>query len=98
MRRNNGFSQRSEHDRRSTKNTDLKENRQSDRQAKLQDAFHPFRVDFFPMSKRLGALIGFILKIYSARVMTINHCKIAVAKPQPALPKAGTGPIPYINT
>ena len=32
-----------------------------------------------------------------AKVMNINHCKIAVANPQPALPKAGTGPKPYIK-
>ena len=29
--------------------------------------------------------------------MNINHCKIAVAKPDPALPKCGIGPMPYIK-
>ena len=29
--------------------------------------------------------------------MSISHCKMDVAKPQPALPKAGIGPKPYIK-
>ena len=37
------------------------------------------------------------LKIYMAKTKSIIHCKMAVAKPQPALPSSGIGPQPYIK-